>query len=139
MGTNGGSLPLEVECIVREVVAHLDAATIGVRTQNDTGCAVANALAAVATGATQVQGTVNGYGERTGNCDNTQLIPNLTLKMGIENPSGRSPGTIDLRQPSRRRTGQHATDESAALSGSSAFAHKAGSSYRSSPGGPLCN
>ena len=82
--TNGGSLPHEVENIVREVVGHFDGVQIGMHTQNDTGCAVANAVAGVIAGATHVQGTVNGYGERTGNCDNTVLVPNLTLKMGIE-------------------------------------------------------
>ena len=82
--TNGGSLPHEVETIVRDVVGHFDGIQIGMHTQNDTGCAVANAVAGVIGGATHVQGTVNGYGERTGNCDNTVLVPNLTLKMGIE-------------------------------------------------------
>ena len=82
--TNGGSLPHEVEAIVRNVVRHFDGVQIGMHTQNDTGCAVANAVAGVVAGATHVQGTVNGYGERTGNCDNTVLVPNLTLKMGIE-------------------------------------------------------
>lgn len=82
--TNGGALPHDVETAVRDVVSHFSDITVGMHTQNDTGCAVANAVAGVRAGATHVQGTINGYGERTGNCDNTVLVPNLTLKMGIE-------------------------------------------------------
>ena len=58
--------------------------TLGVHFHNDSGCAVANSLAAVAMGATQVQGCVNGYGERAGNADLSTAIPNLVLKMGVE-------------------------------------------------------
>ena len=61
--TNGGSLPGDVERIVRQVADHLQA-PVGVHLHNDTGCGVANALAGVAAGATQVQGPINGYGER---------------------------------------------------------------------------
>ena len=83
--TNGGSLPFEIEQIVGEVVRHFrDDVTIAIHTHDDTGCAVANALAAVRSGAGQVQGTINGIGERTGNCNLTTVIPNLSLKMGIE-------------------------------------------------------
>ena len=85
--TNGGSLPHEVQPIVAEVVRHFGSLQIGIHTQNDTGCAVPNALAAVIAGATQVQVTMNGYGERTGNCDLVQLIPNLTLKMAFARKS----------------------------------------------------
>ncbi len=56
---------------------------VGIHTHNDGGCGVANALAAIRAGAVQVQGTINGYGERTGNCNLTTVIPNLQLKMGI--------------------------------------------------------
>ena len=80
--TNGGTLPFEVEEAVRAVVAHLPGAMIGIHTHNDTGCAVANALAAVRAGATHVQGTVNGIGERVGNCDLLTTIADLELKMG---------------------------------------------------------
>ncbi len=81
--TNGGTLPFEVENIVDRISSDFSA-QIGVHFHNDSGCAVANALAAVSVGATQVQGCVNGYGERTGNADLSVAIPNLTLKMGIE-------------------------------------------------------
>jgi 2-isopropylmalate synthase len=87
--TNGGSLPHEVEAATASIVSQF-ALTVGMHTQNDTGCAVANALAGVRAGSTHVQGTINGYGERTGNCDLTTFIPNLTLKMGIRTlPEGR--------------------------------------------------
>ncbi|MFN7151634.1 MAG: citramalate synthase, partial [Microthrixaceae bacterium] len=67
--TNGGSLPHDVERVTREVVRYFDGLTIGIHTHNDSGCAVANSVAAVVGGATHVQGTVNGYGERTGNAN----------------------------------------------------------------------
>ena len=89
--TNGGSLPFEVEEIVGVVVSHFrDDATIAIHTHDDTGCAVANAVAAVRAGARQVQGTMNGLGERTGNCNLTTVVPNLSLKMGFRTlPEGR--------------------------------------------------
>ena len=87
--TNGGSLPHEVEQMVREVVEYFasgghDGVGVAVHLHDDAGTGVANALAGVRGGAVQVQGTINGYGERTGNCNLTTIIPNLTLKMGIE-------------------------------------------------------
>ncbi len=78
--TNGGKLPWEVEEIVREVTRHIST-PLGVHCHNDTGCGVANSLAAVRGGCTQVQGTINGYGERVGNANLTTIIPNLQLKM----------------------------------------------------------
>jgi len=124
--TNGGSLPFEIERIVHDVVAHFDDVTIGIHTQNDTGCAVANAVAAVVAGATQVQGTMNGYGERTGNCDNTQLIPNLTLKMGIETlPDGRLERLTSVSHHVAELVNMPPMHQQPYV-GSSAFAHKAG-------------
>ena len=79
--TNGGSLPHEVGGIVREVVAALDA-PIGIHTHNDGEMAVANSIEAVRAGAVQVQGTINGFGERTGNANLCSIIPNLVFKMG---------------------------------------------------------
>lgn len=78
--TNGGKLPWEIEDIVREVRQHIST-PLGVHCHNDTGCGVANSLAAVRGGCTQVQGTINGYGERVGNANLTTIIPNLQLKM----------------------------------------------------------
>lgn len=78
--TNGGKLPWEVEEMVREVAQHIRT-PLGVHCHNDSGCGVANSLAAVRGGCTQVQGTINGYGERVGNANLTTVIPNLQLKM----------------------------------------------------------
>jgi 2-isopropylmalate synthase len=80
--TNGGTMPHEIEEIVRRV-HELFPGRVGIHTHNDCELGVANALAAVRAGACQVQGTMNGYGERTGNCNLTSLIPNLQLKSGI--------------------------------------------------------
>ena len=78
--TNGGSLPTDVAEITRLVRAGVKA-RIGIHTHDDIGLGVANALAAIEAGATHVQGTINGYGERTGNCNLTSVIPNLQFKM----------------------------------------------------------
>jgi 2-isopropylmalate synthase len=82
--TNGGTLPTEVEEICAAVKARIPNTPFGIHTHNDCELAVANAIAAVKAGGTQVQGTINGYGERTGNCNLTSVIPILQLKMGIE-------------------------------------------------------
>ncbi|MEZ5692213.1 MAG: citramalate synthase [Rickettsiales bacterium] len=80
--TNGGSLPFEVEEIVGEVTKHIDGKNLGIHCHNDTESAVANSLAAVRAGVRQVQGTINGIGERCGNANLISIIPNLMLKMG---------------------------------------------------------
>jgi 2-isopropylmalate synthase len=88
--TNGGSLPHEVQDVTAQVVTYLGDVPVGIHTQNDSGCAVANSIAAVVGGARQVQGTVNGYGERTGNANLMTVIPDLTLKLDIATlPEGR--------------------------------------------------
>jgi 2-isopropylmalate synthase len=123
--TNGGTLPHDAERVVAEVVA-ATSATIGVHFHDDGGCAVANALGAVRRGATQVQGCMNGLGERTGNANLTTIIPNLTLKMGVE--------TIPMERLERLTAVSHhiaelvniAPDPQAPYVGASAFAHKAG-------------
>ena len=79
--TNGGMLPDELSNIVHEVLSS-SSARLGIHCHNDTGCAIANSLAAVSAGATHVQGTLNGYGERTGNADLVSIIANLQLKKG---------------------------------------------------------
>ena len=84
--TNGGSLPSEVAKITQELAAALKRGgfhdtKLGIHTHDDCGLAVANALASIEVGAMQVQGTVNGYGERTGNCNLVTSIANLQLKM----------------------------------------------------------
>jgi 2-isopropylmalate synthase len=80
--TNGGALPEEVADAIRAVLAKISV-PVGIHCHNDGGLAVANSLAAVASGATMVQGTVNGFGERCGNADLTAIVPNLVLKMGF--------------------------------------------------------
>jgi 2-isopropylmalate synthase len=125
--TNGGSLPHEVEGIVAEVVSQFGSdVTVGMHTQNDTGCATANAIAGVIAGATHVQGTINGYGERTGNCDLTQLVPNLTLKMGIETlPAGRIERLTSVSHHVAELVNLPLMPQQPYV-GTSAFAHKAG-------------
>jgi len=125
--TNGGSLPHEVQHIVGEVHAYFGAdQQLGIHTQNDSGCAVANSVVAVVAGATQLQGTVNGYGERTGNANLMTCIPNLELKMGVRClPEGR---LARLTAVSRHvaelvNLPPHAADP---YVGQSAFAHKGG-------------
>ena len=91
--TNGGMLPNEVARVVAEVRERVDT-PLGIHVHNDAGCAVANSLIAVEHGAFQVQGVVNGYGERTGNADLIPIAANLVLKMGAEClPEGRSNGS----------------------------------------------
>ncbi len=80
--TNGGTLPHEIESILSEVKTRLKV-SFGIHTHNDSDTAVAGAIAAVLQGATQVQGTINGIGERTGNCNLISVIANLELKLGI--------------------------------------------------------
>ncbi|TCT05408.1 2-isopropylmalate synthase [Tepidamorphus gemmatus] len=80
--TNGGTLPEEVEAIVAEVARHVPGDRLGIHAHDDTGNAVANSLAAVRAGARQIQGTLNGIGERCGNANLVTLIPTLKLKAG---------------------------------------------------------
>jgi len=82
--TNGGSLPEQVGACVRQVVARFPEITIGIHAHNDSEMAVANAVAAVSAGASHVQGTVNGIGERCGNANLISVIPILKLKMGMD-------------------------------------------------------
>ena len=82
--TNGGTLPAELKAVVGRTAQEFPEVEIGIHTHNDTGCGVANALAAVEAGATHVQGTINGVGERCGNCDIVTTIANLQLKMGLK-------------------------------------------------------
>jgi 2-isopropylmalate synthase len=125
--TNGGTLPDEVERIVGEVVTYLGGDVgVAVHFHDDAGTGVANALAAVRAGAVQVQGTINGYGERTGNCNLTTIIPNLTLKMGFETLP---PGRLERLTPVAHHVAElvnMALNPQAAYVGHSAFAHKAG-------------
>lgn len=124
--TNGGALPHEVAEIVAAVVRELPEQRIGVHCHNDSGCAVANTLAAVRVGATQVQGTVNGFGERVGNADLLTTIANLELKMGYTTVG--PDNLCQLTQVSRfvAETCNRAVPAHHPYTGASAFAHKGG-------------
>ncbi|KJF18288.1 2-isopropylmalate synthase [Acidithrix ferrooxidans] len=123
--TNGGSLPFEVERIVREVKSSFPT-QIGVHFHNDSGCATANALTSVGLGATHVQGCINGYGERTGNTDLSVAIPNLTLKMGIETIPREKIAIITSVSRHLAEVINIATDPQKPYVGTSSFTHKAG-------------
>ncbi len=82
--TNGGTLPSEIISIIKLVKEQYPQANIGIHTHNDCELGVANAIAAVEAGASQIQGTINGYGERTGNCNLTSVIPIIELKKDIK-------------------------------------------------------
>lgn len=125
--TKGGSLPLEVLDIVREVVALFgNRAEIGIHCHNDGELAVALSLMAVEAGALHVQGTLLGFGERTGNANLSSIMANLELKMGCQClPEGR----LSLLTPIAKRVAEIANIKVFAglpYVGSSAFAHKAG-------------
>jgi len=123
--TNGGTLPDEVAEVVA-VVRRRSSAAIGVHFHNDSGCAVANALAAVRAGATQVQGCLNGYGERAGNADLCAVIANLTLKMGVRTIP---PGRLERLTPVAHHVAEIVNltlDPQRPYVGASVFAHKAG-------------
>ncbi|MFN3865970.1 MAG: citramalate synthase [Demequina sp.] len=123
--TNGGMLPDDVLEIVGAVSARVDA-VLGMHAHNDSGCAVANSMAAVAAGATHVQGCVNGYGERTGNADLIAIVANLQLKRGVK--ALKHDGLLEATRIA------HAVAEITNIApfarqpyvGASAFAHKAG-------------
>ena len=123
--TNGGSLPPEVAQAAASVINHVDCG-VGVHLHNDTGCGVANALAAVRAGASQVQGTINGYGERVGNCDLVPIMANLELKMGIRClPEGRIARLTSVSHHIAELVNFN-HDPQQPYVGASAFAHKAG-------------
>jgi 2-isopropylmalate synthase len=124
--TNGGSLPMQVQAVVGTVHETLPDLALGIHTHDDSGCAVANSLVAVHAGATQVQGTMNGIGERTGNANLVTLVADLQLKMGFQ--------LMDAERLASLTEASHFMDEmlnrspsaSQPYVGRNAFAHKAG-------------
>ncbi len=123
--TNGGQLPMGLERIVREV-RERGGFRVGIHCQDDTGCAVANTVAAVQAGATHVQCTANGYGERAGNADLFAVVGNLTTKMGLPVlPDG---ALAEMMRVSHAlaELANIAPNTHQAYVGSSAFSHKAG-------------
>jgi 2-isopropylmalate synthase len=123
--TNGGSLPARVAEVVR-VVRGTVTTPLGVHTHNDGELAVANALAAVEAGCTQVQGTINGYGERCGNANLVAIIPTLQLKMGKRCVPPENLARLTELSRTVSEIANLAPDAHAAYVGASAFAHKGG-------------
>lgn len=123
--TNGGSLPWEIEQVFAQVRSATDL-PLGIHTHNDGECAVANSLAALKAGAVQVQGTINGYGERCGNANLCSLIPDIELKLGLRClPEGSLPSLFEIAH-FVAEIANLAPDEHQPYVGKSAFAHKGG-------------
>ena len=129
--TNGGTLPHEISHIVADVAKHVPGVNLGIHTHNDTENAVANTLMAVRAGCRQIQGTLNGLGERCGNANLTSIIPTLLLKSEFANyfETGVTPERLrNLTHASRvlDEILNEAPDRHAPYVGTSAFATKAG-------------
>jgi len=125
--TNGGTLPHEIDEVVRSAAARVPAEKLGIHCHDDTGNAVANSLAAVRAGARMIQGTLNGLGERCGNANLVTLIPTLILKLGYVTGIN-SEGLRRLTQVSHLLDERlnRAPSRQAPYVGESAFAHKGG-------------
>ena len=124
--TNGGSMPWEVDEIIRTLRAALPNARIGIHAHNDGECGVANSVAAVRAGARHVQGTINGYGERCGNANLCSILPDVELKLGLQCvPEGGLAQLYDLSHFVAEIANLSPNDH-AAYVGRSAFAHKGG-------------
>jgi len=123
--TNGGTLPHDLVSIIRAVKTHV-AVPLAIHVHNDAECAVANSLAAVVEGVGQVQGTINGFGERCGNANLVSIIPSLMLKMGFECIP--EPNLRELRDAARfiSELANRKPWSSQPYVGDSAFAHKGG-------------
>ena len=123
--TNGGSLPADIAAVTRLARAELRP-QIGIHTHDDIGLGVANALAAIEAGATHVQGTINGYGERTGNCNITSVIPILHFKMKMRGvPAESLPMLTELSQFVDETANQRPNPRLPWV-GAAAFSHKGG-------------
>src|SRR6476659_3258808 len=123
--TNGGMLPDWISDVVHDVIA-TTGGRVGIHAHNDSGCAVANSLAAVAAGATHVQGCINGYGERTGNADLVTVVANLELKLDRQVlPPGLLTEATRIAHAVAEVTNVPPASRQPYV-GTSAFAHKAG-------------
>lgn len=124
--TNGGAMPWEVEKIVREVKVAVNNHPLGIHTHNDGECGVINSLMAIREGAIQVQGTINGYGERCGNANLCSIMADLELKLGLRClPEGRLEQLYELSH-FVDEVANRASNEHLPYIGKSAFAHKGG-------------
>ena len=124
--TNGGTLPHELAVIVRAVRSAYPEARVGIHSHNDSECGVANALAAIAEGVMHVQGTVNGYGERCGNCNLMPVIASLRLKLDCDCVLPNSLEHLTGLSQYVDEVANLAHDTRRAYVGKSAFAHKGG-------------
>jgi 2-isopropylmalate synthase len=125
--TNGGMLPTRLSEVVNEVVARFGSqARVGIHAHDDTACAVANSLAAVQAGASHVQGTANGYGERAGNADLFSVVAGLELKLDLPVLPEGSLAELVRVSHAIAELANIAPDDHQPWVGASAFAHKAG-------------
>ncbi len=124
--TNGGRLTSEVVAITRAVARRFPAAALGIHTHNDSELAVANSLAAVEAGAVMVQGTINGYGERTGNANLCSIIPALVLKLDAKPACSKNLARLRSVSLLVDEIADQRPVKSRPFVGESAFAHKAG-------------
>ena len=124
--TNGGTLPDGVGEAMAAVVAATDGVRVGIHCHDDAGCGVANSLAAVAHGATHVQGTMNGYGERCGNANLVTIIPNLELKLGHDCVSDEQLAALTPTAHFLDELLNFTPDPDQPYVGRNAFAHKGG-------------
>ncbi len=123
--TNGGSLPAAIADVTRTARQALGV-TVGIHTHDDIGLGVANALAAVEAGAGHVQGTINGYGERTGNCNLTSVIPNLHFKLQLSCVPAESLATLTELSQFIDETANVRPNPRLPWVGTAAFSHKGG-------------
>lgn len=124
--TNGGTMPWEVTELVTKVQGAFPGVPLGIHTHNDGELAVANTLAAVQAGAVQVQGTINGYGERCGNANLCSIIPDLQIKMGYDCVPPENLRSLAYLSRIVAEIANLAPDSHLAYVGKSAFAHKGG-------------
>jgi 2-isopropylmalate synthase len=125
--TNGGTLPHVIGAAMTDVVASMGAEVrVGIHTHDDAGCGVGNALAGVLAGATHVQGTMNGYGERCGNANLISIIPNLQLKLGYECLTESQLASLTPTAHYIAELLNFTPDPNAPYVGRNAFAHKGG-------------
>lgn len=124
--TNGGTLPVEIAALVREVQQAFPGAKIGIHTHNDSELGVANSLSAIEAGAMHVQGTINGFGERVGNANLVSIIPNLALKLGFACMQPDSLKQLKGVSQFVNEMANQRPNSKQAFVGDSAFAHKAG-------------
>src|SRR5207249_8011001 len=123
--TNGGCLPGEIATISAAAMAKLHS-PVGIHTHDDIGLGVANALAAVEAGSRHIQGTMNGYGERTGNCNLTSVIPNLAFKLNTPSVPAESLATLTELSQFVDEIANTRPNPRLPWVGAAAFSHKGG-------------